>query len=158
MTLSYETYSNDFRELCYILNKRNTINSERSKARYKVRYYRNAAYTVRTHSTRTEETLSKARAKWLKLGSSKLELKALKYDKLYVAFKLKTLRFTKKFHNKVIKLAAKERAKILWDNGYVEIYTLNKMHPDRYINKSMIAKIAEEYKISKAIDSMLHSD
>lgn len=152
-------------EICFICNERNNINSARSKARYRMHYYYNAAYYVEEHA----ENEKKCRPKWIKMGSLKLREKALEETKKYVDAKIRTSKFTKRTHKKLMKLLTSQEARSLgiklhYDNGYVHSIRVTQENGAcqgqwasnyRWLSREEIKNKAQSYLTNKALEKML---
>lgn len=157
------------RELCLLISARNDINRKRTKAKDKRHYYNAAAAAVELFNSKLasgflgpkEEAFelyvamfpfNKICKKWLTLGESELRLRALKHQREYAKFKLETCLFTKKTHNKVLKLCSKLGVRLVWTNGYVFSIIINR---NVFIGRDTIDRLAKEQFLEKQLEKLL---
>lgn len=188
-----EEVSNELLELCYIANKRNTLNRARMSALGRKHYYLNAIKIVQawtnsdpqlnkiTHQLKWagEDSELKARLsanlhsvknymerirkqnpkpkKWIKMGTHKLKMLALKAESEYVEYKYKTMELTISTRNKVSSLKKELGAGIMYDNGYISnifVHDDGKFQKTRF-KRTDIKNIAEIYEANRAVEKML---
>jgi hypothetical protein len=170
-------------ELCYLAAKRNKINTQRHRARFRKNYYEHALRVLEAHNKSSVQlrymerhsahgrykgqindllrSMTNLRAKhpnpkkWKEMGLHKIRSLILKNEGEYAIAKHKTMELTIKTRSRVQYLATMLSASIRYDNGSIVNISFGPKVLLDSLGREDIQRYADQYVLDKAVEKMV---